>query len=202
MHKNPRYKNVDLNHLTRQRLYHGVAILNPEFTKRNNIKLSTNQLYIWPETHQSIPLKAQINRLHTWDYAFWLDYLDLQRQALGLKPKFAELDDQADDHHHEIAMQILKDIPEKERPKYYREAFTKAYKPIINQIIKFWQEYPNTIYGSQVYLHGMAKTFFRNKVSYEEPQQGRQIKATLKALQSRNWDAVADKLLDYKGWWN
>ena len=157
---------------------------------------------IWPETHQSIPLKAQISRLHTWDYAFWLDYLDLQRQALGLKPKFAKLDDQADDHQHEIAMKILKDVPEKERPKYYHEAFTKAYQPIINQIIKFWQEYPNTIYGSQVYLHGMAKTFFRNKVSYEEPQQGRQIKATLKALRSRNWDTVADKLLNYKGWWN
>ena len=58
----------------------------------------TNQLYICPETHQPIPLKAQITRLHTWDYAFWLDYLDLQRQALGLKPKFAKLDDQADDH--------------------------------------------------------------------------------------------------------
>ena len=42
----------------------------------------------------------------------------------------------------------------------------------------------------------------RNKVSYEEPQQGRQIKATLKALKSRNWDTVADKLLEYKGWWN
>ena len=183
MHKNPQSKNVDLNHLTRQRLYHGVAILNPEFTKKNDTKI-------------------QISRLHTWDYAFWLEYLDLQRQALSLKPKFTELDDQADDHQHEIAMQILKDIPEKERPKYYREAFTKAYQPIINQIIKFWQEYPNTIYGSQVYLHGMAKTFFRSKVSYEEPQQGRQIKATLKALRSRNWDTVADKLLNYKGWWN
>ena len=183
MHKNPQSKNVDLNHLTRQRLYHGVAILNPEFTKKNDTKI-------------------QISRLHTWDYAFWLEYLDLQRKALGLKPKFAELDDQADDHQHEIAMQLLKDIPEEERPKYYREAFTKAYQPIISQIIKFWQEYPNTIYGSQVYLHGMAKTFFRSKVSYEEPQQGRQIKATLKALRSCNWDTVADNLLNYKGWWN
>ena len=48
----------------------------------------------------------------------------------------------------------------------------------------------------------MAKTFFRNKVGYEEPAMGRQIKQALKDLTNRDWDTLQNDLLKYKGWWN
>lgn len=74
--------------------------------------------------------------MHTWDYGFWLKYLDLQRQALKLKPIFEDLDEQAEN---------------------------RQYQPVVDQIIAFWQTYPVTIYGSQIYLHAMAKTFFQQQ---------------------------------------
>lgn len=99
-------------------------------------------------------------------------------------------------------MKVLKTVPENERPQQYQKNYNQPYLPVVNQIINFWQTYPVTIHGSKVYLHAMAKTFFRNKVSYEEPAMGRQIKQTLKDLTNRDWDTLQNDLLKYKGWWN
>lgn len=181
MHKNPKRKNVDLRPLQIKRLYQGVAIINRSFAKEHI---------------------EQIVNLHAWDYGFWLRYLDLQRQALKLKPIFENLNEQAEDKQYENCMKTLKTTSEEERPQQYQKAFTQNYQPVIDQIIAFWQTYPATIYGSQIYLHAMAKTFFKNKISLEEPQQGRQIKQTLKDLHQRNWNSLRKSLLQYNGWWN
>lgn len=182
MHKNPQRQNVDLHHLEQQRLYQGLAIINPKFAQNH---------------------ANTIAHLHTWDYSFWLKYLDLQRQALKLSPIFNELDDQADETDYQISMNILKTNQDHtQKQQKVSDAFLQTHQHVVNQIIKFWQTYPITIYGSEVYLHAMAKTFFRNKISYEEPAQGRQIKQTLTHLSSRNWQALQTDLLDYKGWWN
>lgn len=181
MHKNPQRQNIDLHHLQQKRLHQGIAVIDQSFAK-NHID--------------------QIVNLHAWDYGFWLEYLDLQRQALNLAPIFEDLDEQADDFSYEINMKVLKTVPENERPQQYQQNFNQPYLPVVNQIINFWQTYPVTIYGSKVYLHAMAKTFFRNKVGYEEPAMGRQIKQALKDLTNRDWDTLQNDLLKYKGWWN
>lgn len=182
MHKNPQRQNVDLHHLGQQRLYQGLTIINPKFAQDHS---------------------DSIAHLHTWDYSFWLKYLDLQRQALNLKPIFNKLDDQADETNYQINMQILKTNQDQtQKQQKASDAFIQTHQPVINKIIEFWQTYPITIHGSEAYLHAMAKTFFRNKISYEEPAQGRQIKRTLTHLSSRNWQALQIDLLDYKGWWN
>lgn len=181
MHKNPKRQNIDLHPLQQKRLYQSVAIIDQTFAQAN---------------------VDQIINLHTWDYSFWLKYLDLQRQALKLEPVFEDLNDNADNQYYEASMKILKTVPEEKRRQQWQQKFNEVFLPIIQQIIEFWQEYPITIYGSKVYLHAMAKTFFRNKISYEEPEQGRQIKQTLKDLADRDWNALQSDLIQYKGWWN
>lgn len=181
MRKNPKRKNVDLRPLQIKRLYQGVAIINQSFAKEHI---------------------EQIVNLHAWDYGFWLKYLDLQRQALKLKPIFGNLDEQAENRQYQLDIKILKTISEEERLQQYQKVFDQAYQPVVDQIIAFWQTYPVTIYGSQIYLHAMAKTFFNNKISLEEPQQGRQIKQALNDLHQRNWDSLRKNLLQYNGWWN
>lgn len=181
MHKNPSHQYIDLSHLQRKRLYHGLAIIDTDFAKAH---------------------ADQIINLHTWDYGFWLQYLDLQRQALELKPIFDELDNQAEKQQYQLNMKISWNLPQEQRQKQYYKNFSQAFEPIVKRIIKFWQDYPVTIYGSEIFLHGMAKTFFRNKISYEETQQGRQINQAIKNLTNRNWDNLKTDLINYKGWWN
>ncbi|WP_297818699.1 hypothetical protein [uncultured Lactobacillus sp.] len=181
MHKDPKRRNIDLSHLQRKRLYHGLATINTDFAKAH---------------------ADQIINFHTWDYGFWLKYLDLQRQALELTPIFEELDNQAEMQQYQLNMKVSWNLSQEQRQKQYQKNFNQAFEPIIKQIVKFWQEYPVTIYGSKIFLHGMAKTFFREKISFEEAKQGRQIKQTVKDLTSRNWDNLKTDLINYKGWWN
>lgn len=181
MHRNLKRKNVDLRPLQTKRLYQGVAIIDRPFATQH---------------------VEQIVNLHAWDYGFWLKYLDLQRQALELNPIFENLDEQAENQQYQLDMKILKTTDKEEQFQQYQKVFDQAYQPVVNQIIAFWQTYPVTIYGSQVYLHLMAKTFFKNKISLEEPQQGRQIKQALNDLHQRNWNNLRKSLLQYNGWWN
>lgn len=162
-------------------LYSGVAILNPGFAKQH---------------------RSQIIHLHTWDYGFWLEYLDLQALALGLEPIYSDLDGRASDALLNVSHKALKLLPGDQLAAEYRKLQKKSYVPIIQAITNFWQQRPATIYGSEAYLQGMAETFFRAKISFEEPEQGRQIKRTLKSLKAQNWDQLQTDLLDYPGWWN
>lgn len=181
MHKNLKRQDVDLHHLEQQRLYQGLAVINKQFAQE----------------HANV-----ITHLHTWDYGFWFNYLDLQQQALGLASRFSALDESAEDQAYKVALKVLKNMPEEERLAKYEQILDKIYEPVINEIIQFWQENPTSIYGSLVFLHGMAKTFFRNKVSYEEPMQGRQIKQIIGNLKQRKWDQLRQDLCHYRGWWN
>ena len=95
-----------LTKLQQKRLYQGIAVIDQSFAK-NHID--------------------QIVNLHVWDYGFWLEYLDLQRQALNLAPIFEDLDEQADDFSYELYMKILKTVPENERPKQYQPNFNQPY---------------------------------------------------------------------------
>lgn len=181
MHKKLENKYIDLNHLTQQKLYDGLAVLNQNFANQH---------------------LQDIKQLHSWDYGFWLRYLDLQRQALNLKSQFEDLDIDATDHAYHASMKIFKTVPQDERPKACENIVDKSYEPVIKAIVSFWQAYPTATYGSQIYLHAMAKTFFRHKISHEEPAQGRQIKRTLNHLADHDWNKLVEDLRNYPGWWN